>query len=284
MLKTCGIAVVLLAAGAAQATSVAQFTPINGGGFTGSYDGSNQGLAYVLARSYGAGTVLSTAAGRTDSRGQAIDFHGTTTVGGYTLNFTRVADFYLTDGSYDAGGAFNIRTYNHDGASDQVFQDGTAPVRGRILYSGAAQQVGFNNGSNNVLWNLPAQLNTNVDSAFHDVFFGPTPTLFTFFRNSQVSNAAANQVVTNGQGGNVLDRAGNSFTRDTFVSYVLTSNEPGFAPRLVLAIDDSLGGGTDRDFQDFVFEVSLVPNPLAAHGALAGLAGMGVLGLRRRRA
>ncbi len=280
MYKTLGITAILIAAGAAQATPVAQFTAINGGGFFGSYDNSvasggrsapratNNDIAYLLARAYGVNAPLGTVGTRVDTAGRGVDLAG----GGYT--FTRVADYYVDGGVVSAGQRFNLHNYNLDTASDQAFQDGTTDVNARVLYSGASQVVGFRNNNTNVdtqMFNLGPQLNFNLNVTFQASF----GTDFSFYRDND-TNSGSGRVRSN------VFPAGQPNGGDSFIAYVVTSTDSSFAPRLVIGVDDALAG--DVDYQDFIFEVSLVPNPLAAHGALAGLAGMGVLGFRRRRA
>lgn len=254
--KILGIAALLVAAGAAQATTT--YTAINGGGFSGSFDNNAQSphndIAYLLARAYGVVAPLSTTGTRVDTAGNLVDFTG----GG--LTFTRVADFI--NGA--AGANFNLHSeiFDRDAVTDQAFTDGTHEVTTRVLYSGASQVVGFNNGSETQMFNLGPQTNFNLTTTFTGNF----GTSFTFYRDND----------TNSGNGRVRSNDAN----DSFVAYVLTGN--GLTPRLVVGIDDNLSG--DRDYQDFIFEITIVPNPLAANGALAGLAGMGLLSFRRRRA
>ncbi len=260
MTKTFGIVATLLP-GAAQATPVAQYTAINGNGESGSQDGASFNLNTVLGTAYGVGTLTRT----------GVNFSG----GG--LTFTRVADFYADDvtSAVSVGNIFDLHDISAVGTSDQYFQDGTRPVQARGLFSGASQRIGFrdiNTGTDTVLFDAPSQLSYITDSVTQTFSSN-----FTFVRADAFPLNGPPNLNNVRYSANGLN---NPTAGDNFVAYVLTGIVGG--PRLVVCVEDQNTG--DFDYQDFIFEVSLVPNPLAAHGALAGLAGVGILGFRRRRA
>jgi hypothetical protein len=178
-------------------------------------------------------------------------------IAGYT--FTRLHDF----GS-GLGTPTNLHNPYAGLTTDALFQDGTAQVEFRVKYAG------YNNGFG---WsNQPGSVNAgNYQSIIAPGAAPGTSAITSMSSNFQFALKAGDG---NYWGTNQL--AGGGF--DHFVTWYVQGNGRNF---WLMAVEDlNLG---DRDYNDWVGEITLIPLPPAAWAASAGLVMVGGIKAFRRR-
>ncbi len=277
IVKMAAISTIVAAAGAANAG----FTTVNTGslGFGGvangalaggsgggpSSEGQSEGMSIVqiLNEIYGNGrSSINTNSNVTGTITTSLVIGGAT---GWTA--TRLHD--NNNPSNGQSGSMQLAT--GVGANDQVWQDGIVDARAYARFAGDQQRFGWQLGATNATLGFTSGhiLQTNTQGFQQDgvgalVSVGPGD--FRWIRQSPNDLSQIHSSL----------EAENSNT-DMMIAFRLT--KPGELTRYILAFEDRLTG--DRDFNDFVVELVVIPLPT---GAAMGMAGLGLLAIRRRSA
>lgn len=151
-----------------------------------------------------------------------------------------------------------------DDSADQTFSGGKYSVRALAAFAALSHSFGY------------------VDGGVFSSIFDVVGTRYAATGSGEVVLSDGFSFARAGSNGvaSTLDSA-NSDGKDHVVSYRITGLE-GLGTITVLFFEDLFGGKADWDFQDLVVEVTHVaPTPTAM---LAGVALMGMAGLRRRTA
>ena len=222
------------------------------------------GHAAILAGIYG-GTV--TASGARDF---TVDLGG-----GVSFDVTRIADDFTGGGSTLQLGSPDLTTM-----SDQVWQDGVVDIVGQARYAGFSQAFGTGDttadGSVAGSWLFDVSGNGTSVSGGGQLTLGSGE--FSWVRADQTGGDALGTNRQSSLEGDNLDGSGSPV--DEMVSYLIDDPDVnGGRPTYLLFFEDG-GAGPDRDFNDLVIEVSVVPVPAALGLGLLGLAGAGIA--RRR--
>ncbi|TVQ30633.1 MAG: DUF4114 domain-containing protein [Phycisphaeraceae bacterium] len=166
------------------------------------------------------------------------------------------------------GGVMNLVTGGLGTADDQIWSDGVAAARALARYADLPQSFGYfdgdSGGSFNTMFNVTGSGFNVTGSAVMD-FSGMTwrwgrdggPTIHSSRADENPSGA------------------------DHMVTYRIEGLENGLLATWLLFWEDLPLGVSDRDFNDLVVEIGVIPLPSAA-----GLAGLGLIALgfgRRRR-
>jgi hypothetical protein len=184
---------------------------------------------------------------------------------GNNITAKRVFDFMAgPNNTRQLGGVLNLFNGSDNNTTDQIWQDGTVALDVRARYSSGEQTLGFlRNSDNSGNANLLNISNAGGWFQFIDptnatnVFVGPGE--FRWTRNtSQTSREIDN---------------GNT---DRMIAFEIFDTNAPSERRYVIAFED----GGDFDYNDLVVElVIMIPLPT---GAAMGMAGMGLLAIRRR--
>ncbi|MDX2130973.1 MAG: DUF4114 domain-containing protein [Planctomycetota bacterium] len=264
----------LVAAATAQAgyttvnigSSAATRGAVTGGG-NGAPSGENGGpnsLVNILSRMYNGTTST---AGITGSINGDLFLNGSVTA-------RRIEDFNAGSPSALAN-VFNLAggVSGAGGDLDQVWSDGTVRLEARARYAGYSQFFGYRTSL--TAGGFTGGV-TSVASGYNDPAAGTlvnigSPVSFMWMR---ANNAAG----TNNA--HYSYAALNVAQRDQMVAWEILG--AGGGRRFVVAFEDINQGGSpdDRDFNDLVMELVVIPLPT---GAGLSMAGLGVLAFRRRR-
>ncbi len=184
-----------------------------------------------------------------------------TTTGGYS--FTRLFDY----GTANDATPTNLHTAYSGSTSDQRFSDGIATVNFLVKYAGYNNRFGWSNASGAGSVN-----NGNYNDLLGSVVGSSTSaTLSSNFQLAlKVDGGGTYRGSQSGAGGN----------QDNFVTWQVTHAGSGRTFWFVAIEDLDLG---DRDYNDWVGEITMVPLPAAAWAGLSTLGGVGLVGFVRRR-
>jgi hypothetical protein len=214
--------------------------------------------------------------------GDTLYFNGNNAVNGAgVITARRIQDFV---GSATGVGSqiFLEAGVVNGNQTDQVWHDGTVSYEARARYAGQTQWFGIKNGDGTAAgstsngFSAPTTGPTSVEVGAGFVANGSETIEVgaNAFRWMRASNQA-------GSSGKVFSRASNNSTSgiDNMIAFEIFDNIPG-QRRYILGFEDTNTG--DRDFNDLVIEL-VVSIPLPT-GAAMGMAGLGLLAIRRRAA
>jgi hypothetical protein len=237
------------------------------GGGTGapsSEGGTNNSIVNILSHIYN---------GTTSTSGITGSIEGDMNLGG-GITARRIADF-----GGDVFAQILHLASGSAGALDQVWQDGVVQFEARARYAGYEQHFGFQtlDNANNLSgagFGGPSIHVQNSGSGFtafgSETFNIGSPVNFTWMRANNAAGTSNAQYSL---------ASLNVAQRDQMVAWEILGTG---GRRYVLAFEDINQGGSpdDRDFNDLVIELVVIPLP---SGAGLTMAGMTLLAFRRRR-
>jgi hypothetical protein len=201
------------------------------------------------------------------------------------ITATRVRDFAGNAGS-SPGSNLNILSSaaTSDGVTDQIWEDGIADITAEAKFAAYSQSFGYTDiAGYHELYNINGGSGTNFFSSIPILAeLDLTGTEWTWDR-SNVGNGSAPGILhwsseqeLNGYWRNI----------DHMITYEITGSSISQKTWLLFWDDQpqSICGGSDRDFNDFVVQISAHPAIPAPGAILLGGIGVGIVGwLRRRR-
>lgn len=204
-------------------------------------------------------------------------YQGTSSVfGGQNVTITRIND---QDAGGGAGTALDLggSNFNAAGVTDQVWVDGTVRARAKAVFAGDNQNFGYVDPSTNAYTGV---IDT-IGSGLHPSQNVISPVL-TFDSNPW-------HWARSGLGGNNFSNGHESLESanvsqlDQMVTYHVQIGNRVLPVWLLFWEDrpNNFGGQSDRDFNDLVVMLSVIPLPGPAALGMAGL--LGLVAVRRRR-
>jgi hypothetical protein len=258
MIRRMGLALAVLGVLSFASASRAATTVVT----SGSWDGSDKTLDWVLGQAYGYTGPA------TGSVGGVLTWQSG---GGNSINFTRIAD--------DGGGTLMLSGPSGT-VNDSVWGDGTPTFHVDVRYAANGQTLGWVNnvgsGSGDILTVTGSGLNPSFTYAI-----GAPPTAlsssFTWYDKTDAGTWSSNPVNNSNDGDHMV-------TFWVTGSYANGNLINGGLGAYVICFEDLPLAGSDRDYNDMVVEVSrAVPLPAAVWSGLAMLGGLGVFGAWRRK-
>jgi len=217
---------------------------------------------------------------------------GATGGGGSELNIVKIMESIPGYGAYSAGAVGTTLTFTGGGSAkrvedfgsggvltlvngsagalDQKWKDGTVTFEAHARFAGFGQAFGYNTAlDNSTFATTVTQITGSGLGASGSGVFTIGAGDFQWMRADNLAGANRQFSI----------EANNAGACDQMVAWEIF----GFAgqKRYLLAFEDIVGSGSDRDFNDLVMELVVVIPPPSAGGM--GLAGLLVLGVRRRR-
>lgn len=269
MKKITSVAIVAALAGAASFANAGFTTVQTGGTFGGgNANGASDGTSVVniLSRMYG-GDFDTSVTGVTGS------IYGTLNIGGVTA--TRVHDFLGSDDVLNQNVLGSVLQLGAGaaGSTDQVWQDGTVTFEARARYAGDAQFFGFRAGDSggSGFTNTAISVGPGYDGTLSNGISIGSGNPFRWMRANNSAgddNVQLSRASENAQEANV--------SNDQMIAFEI---DDGSGTRRYVLFFEDIDVGGDRDFNDLAIELSVIPLPT---GAALGMAGMGLLAIRRR--
>lgn len=281
LMKMAAISVIVAAAGAANAGfTTVQTGGVKGGGGGGVSDEANLNsfggvsVVHIFAKIYGNTFNVDQSNAAIDAAVGGTGVQGTLTINGWTA--TRLHDNGGSGGSMQLGTGV--------GANDQVWVDGTVSASAYARFAGDKQAFGWQTGAANSSLGFTGgpivQTQTQGFQTAGGGLVSVGPGNFRWIRATPGDNNfdanTGNDTFSRFHSSLESENSGN----DMMIAFRVT--KAGEQDRYLLLFEDRFQSeGGDRDFNDFVIELVVIPLPT---GAAMGMAGMGLLAIRRRSA
>lgn len=221
-------------------------------GFTAFGSSSEPSVYSIFSSNYGAPSV-------TQATFEGTGTQATFAFGSYS--FTRVHD----NGFSTPTDLHTAYTSLATPTTDERFHDGTTSVRFVVKYAGFTNRIGYSNSTGAV-----------NSGNYADIIGSSGSVITTLSPNFQLATNVNNAGSTYWGS----DTGTNTDSGDHFLTWFVQGGGRNF---WVVAVEDLVITGSDKDYNDWVGEFEIIPLPPAAWAGISSLIGVAGLGYIRRR-